>query len=159
MWLAFFMAARLAIAEGDPPPNSPPTDAVAPQDQQHKSRTLPNLEEMGVEQITQIRDPFRRIYGTDRVAKPKEKLTELEMHSVDKFRVLGITTGPLKPRALIQAPDGKTHMISENTKIGVRQGYVLKISAKGILVKEKSLNASGQEEIVDVLLTLTGSGG
>jgi Tfp pilus assembly protein PilP len=51
---------------------------------------------------------------------------------------------------MISAPNGKTYVVSERTKIGTRKGIVLKVQPDAILIREKVVNVLGQEENVDV---------
>ena len=106
--------------------------------------------ELSIDDIIRLRDPFRRPED----AEVKLDLTELENFPLDKLKVVGIMRGAKKTKALIVAPDGRTHFVSEGVRIGQRRGVVVRISAKGIRVREKLKNALGQDEIEEQDLLL-----
>jgi len=78
----------------------------------------------------------------------------LERFPVSDFKLLGVMSGPLKKRAMIQGPDGKSYVVSEQMKLGVRSGVVNRITTNSIIVREQIVNAIGQQEFLDVELTL-----
>ena len=45
-------------------------------------------------------------------------------------------------------PDGKSHLVTERECIGVRDGVITKITAKRVVIREKTINVLGQEEVV-----------
>lgn len=110
--------------------------------------TLPEKPKDTVSEIdfTHLRDPFRRPVIVEELLVPK---TELESISLDGFRLLGVSTGPARVRALLQGPTSKTYLVSENVKIGTRGGYVRRIQADKVIVREKVTNEIGQTESVD----------
>lgn len=80
--------------------------------------------------------------------------SDLEKYPVEQFELLGVMTGPVRMRAMVRGPDKKTHVISEQVKMGTRNGAVRIISSNSITVREKVLNVFGQEEEVDTELKL-----
>lgn len=98
------------------------------------------------------RDPFRRL-NTSRQIKV-QKISDLEMNSVDQYKMVGVSTGPEKLRALVQGPDGKTHFVTEKMKIGIRNGVITKITSKQIFVREKMTNFMGEEEVEEVVISM-----
>lgn len=104
--------------------------------------------------LSNLRDPFRRPQLLDPHAKP---LSELEYFPTEQYRMVGVVTGPDRLRAMIVAPNGKTHFVAEKAKIGIRKGIVTRITANAIFVREKVLNTLGKEEIVNTELRLPGS--
>lgn len=101
--------------------------------------------------VLQIRDPFRMPIISKEMAQPK---SELELYPVHSFKMTGIVTGPKKLRAMLTGPDGKIHFVSESDKIGIKKGFVRKISAEYVEVLEKVVNVLGQEETVITQLEL-----
>jgi glucose/arabinose dehydrogenase len=102
------------------------------------------------EEVMKIRDPFKKP-STLVVEVPK---SELEQFPVEKLKMLGIVSGLPHLKAMISAPNNRTYFVGENTKIGVRNGFIRKISAECISVREKVLNVLGKEENADVDLCL-----
>lgn len=103
--------------------------------------------------FSQLRDPFRRPVFVDPNARPR---TELEYFPVEQYRVVGVVTGPEHMRAMVVAPNGKTYYVAEKMKIGIRKGFIKKITAAGIVVREKVLNTLGKEETVETEIRLPG---
>jgi Tfp pilus assembly protein PilP len=102
-------------------------------------------------ELLNLRDPFR---SPPEVEVAGDTRSELEQSPVDQFKMLGVATGPKKIKAMIQDSKGKTHFVSENTKIGQRKGIVRKITAQSVIVKERIINVLGQEEDVDYEIKL-----
>lgn len=75
--------------------------------------------------------------------------SDLERFAVTDFKVVAIITGPLRMRAMIVAPDTKTHYVSEKMKLGLRDGVIVKITTKTIVVREKVVNPLGEVELFD----------
>jgi Tfp pilus assembly protein PilP len=106
------------------------------------------------EDMLKMRDPFKR---PDIEEVVDIKKSELEGFAIDTLKMVGTISGPDKTKAMIVAPDGHTYFVTVNTKIGLRGGYVRKITAGGIQVREKVVNVLGQEEDLDTVLKLGGS--
>ena len=119
------------------------------------NQTLQTAEFGSQESLTRIRDPFQKPTLTVTAGVPK---SELERYPVEQFELLGVITGAAHMRAMVRAPDKKTHVISENVKMGTRNGAVKKITSGSITVREKVLNVFGQEEEVDTELKLLSKG-
>lgn len=103
------------------------------------------------ESAARLRDPFKRPAADIVEAKPR---TELETLEVAGMTLVGVMTGPDRLRAMLKDEKGKTHLVSENTKVGIRNGYVKKITREGILIIERIVNILGQEEDVPVTISL-----
>lgn len=92
-----------------------------------------------------FRDPFKEpIISETQVFK-----SDLEKFAVTDFKVTGVITGPIRMRAMLLAPDGKTHYVSEKMKIGLRDGVIVKITTKTVVVREKVVNPLGEVELFD----------
>ncbi len=105
-----------------------------------------------IENSLTIRDPFRR------PAPPGSAndltIPELERFELEKYKLVGVMTGPKKPKALIVAPSGKMHIIDASTRIGTRHGVVRQIMQGAISVEEKVVNLLGQEENIETLIEM-----
>lgn len=123
----------------DPPPPSPvPAPAV--------NEMLP---------IDESRDPFMRP-----ASSPLSETSDIEIDAIERYplsdlRLTGlITGGGLIPKGIITAPNGKTFIVSTNSRIGNREGVVRKISSRGILVRERVKNLVNEYDITDVPIPL-----
>jgi Tfp pilus assembly protein PilP len=99
------------------------------------------------EEIKKIRDPFKRPDAEASLAATPR--SDLEKYQVDAFKMVAVVTGPTRMRAMLQAPDGKTFMVAERARIGLRNGVVTKITSDAVCVRERVMNVLGEEENVD----------
>ncbi|MGK5087778.1 pilus assembly protein PilP [Bdellovibrionota bacterium FG-2] len=136
---------RFTLAMGAETP--PETQTAAPPEANPSSELL------------KLRDPFKRpsalgAGGAGGAGEGLKPTSALETLSIDQIKVVGIMTGPGAHRAMIQAADGRTFFVAENSKVGMRKGVVKKITADSVRIREKILNALGQEESVDTEIRL-----
>lgn len=117
-----------------PTPGSQPTDADNP-----------------TRDLSLLRDPFKMPAIAQKAGEPK---TELERFSAHQYKLLGVMTGPKETRAMIVDPNGNTHFIKKNDKIGTRNGKVNRITAKTVTVYERVVNVLGKEENVVTEITM-----
>ncbi len=103
---------------------------------------------LSIEDSLNMRDPFRRPI---KFADPSSNLAlpELERYSLDQLKIVGIITGPKKPKALVTTPTSKMFIVQEADRLGSHNGIVKKIKNKSIVVREKVMNLLGQEENSD----------
>ncbi len=92
-----------------------------------------------------FRDPFKE----PEISEVIQNRSDLEKYAVTDFKVTGIITGPIRMRAMVVAPDGKTHYVAEKMKMGLRDGIVIKITTKSVSVREKVMNPLGEVELFD----------
>ncbi len=97
------------------------------------------------------RDPFK---APKLPAAKVAVRSELELYSVESLKMIGVLTGPDHMRAMVLTPDGVTHLVSERMKIGMRDGFVKKITTEQIIVREKMMNIMGEEESMDTEIHL-----
>lgn len=100
----------------------------------------------------ELRDPFRRPFVVS--AAPGTPVGELESFSVDEFKMVGSIVGTDRVRAILIDPKGKTHIVSERMKIGLKQGVIREIRTSYVKVREKVINAIGREELVETDIKL-----
>ena len=104
------------------------------------------------ENLLQLRDPFKRpIFHVE----GDEAKTALQSFALTSMKMTGILTGPLRMRAMILTPDGKTHFVSENMPIGQRNGVIRKITEDRIYVRERIANILGQTDNIDTEIPLS----
>lgn len=99
-----------------------------------------------VQDLIKLRDPFKRPVLKLEAGESK---SELESFSIDKFSLAGVLTGPRKTRAVVVGPDGKTYVVGESTRIGLRKGVITQIRADRVVVVEKITNVFGEVERVE----------
>jgi type IV pilus assembly protein PilP len=107
-----------------------------------------------VEQLLSLRDPFKRMLKPDDENRLLKKISGLETFQAEQFKVVGIISGPNSPKAILLAPDGKTHVASVSARIGMRKGRVQKINEDTIVISERIANVLGVEETKTMVLRI-----
>lgn len=134
-------------AEAAAPPAAPgAAPASAPKEKDAEATNFT------IENSLTLRDPFRRLILDNNGTRGSEGLPELERFDVEKFKLVGVITGPKKSKALVTGPSGKLHIVSEDTKIGTREGVIRKIAPGMIEIQERVVNLLGQEEQIETVL-------
>jgi len=105
-------------------------------------------------EAAKLRNPFYRITAF----QASEEISDLLKYPADQFKLVGVMTGPKELKALIVDPNGKTHFVTEQTRIGVRNGVIRKILAEKIEVLETFKNVLGERESVVVEIEMPGIG-
>lgn len=86
------------------------------------------------------RDPFRDPRTERRTVvvpgRATDKLTELQMHDIDKMRLQFTTTGSSSPMAVVLDPKGKAHPVRIGDFIGRNWGKVSHIGREEITITE-----------------------
>lgn len=85
------------------------------------------------------RDPFSQTI----IGKPLEQLGDtygpllpLQRFNLEELRLTGIIWNVSKPKAILKDPSGNIHVVTTNSKIGSRNGYVAAIREGEIVVVE-----------------------
>ncbi|HLE00235.1 MAG TPA: pilus assembly protein PilP [Bdellovibrionota bacterium] len=99
--------------------------------------------------LLKMRDPFKRPFFEVKKGPPKH---ELENYALDSLKLIGVLTGPVRMRAMLLTPDGKTFIVSEKTKIGTRSGEIRRITSESVHVRENVVNILGQPEKIDSVI-------
>jgi type IV pilus assembly protein PilP len=76
------------------------------------------------------RDPF-----TPPSVKGAE-VSDLRRYDLNEMNLVAILMGMGAPQAMIQLPNGKTHIVQVGTPIGRRNGKVFKIKSDEVVVRE-----------------------
>lgn len=108
------------------------------------------------EDILRMRDPFKK--PEIQASQNTTPTSELERYSTESFKMIGVLTGPDRIRAMLLAPDGKTFIVSEKMKIGLKKGLIKKISVNKVVIREKTVNVFGQTENLDSEISLQSEG-
>lgn len=103
------------------------------------------------EDVLKLRDPFKRPKFVIESAIVK---SELETMPLDKFKLVGVVTGPNQLRAMVATDSGKTFFVSEKMKIGTNRGIITRITPDEIQVTERTINVLGQEEVTQSLIKM-----
>lgn len=106
---------------------------------------------------TDRRDPFLPyLNAAQRMAQgPEIPLEPLQKFALNQLKLIGIIWDVGKPKALIEDPGGRSHIIVENTKLGQELGYVAAIREGEIIVVEQSMNPEGKKLFQTKVLKLS----
>lgn len=141
---------RVHVAHAQPTPGAiAATQDSAPDAAAMTAGQSPQQDTFTLENSLNLRDPFSRFIAKSEDRVDQALIPELERFDLEQFKLVGIITGAKRNKALLTAPDGKMHVISERATIGTRRGTVTRITPGAIVVHEKVVNLLGQEEGVD----------
>lgn len=84
------------------------------------------------------KDPFAQPVLDRPVSQgsPHGPLLPLQRFDVSKLKLIGIIWDVKRPRAMINDPENKVHIVGPNTKIGIRNGYIAVIREGEIVIVE-----------------------
>lgn len=103
------------------------------------------------------RDPFysylAEVQATSEVQNERKR-EATETFELDQYRLTGLVTGTAQPRAMVEDPDGKGHVITINSRLGKRGGIVTRISNEGIIVTEEFRTPTGDKVRVPITIKL-----
>lgn len=136
----FFLVSCKKEPEKQPEPlkrAAPAVKAPASQAQTQAQDAEVKKEEEPAVEVKQ-RNPFQSHFMA---AKPAEAVAKrpkrpLECCEAASFRLLAVMAGFDFPAALVQAPDGKRYIIKKGDIIGPREGKVVKITDRSVIVRE-----------------------
>jgi len=95
------------------------------------------------------RDPF-----SPPEVKAVDEVDELRNYDLFEMKLVAIMTGLGAAKAMLVLPNGKTHIVQENDRLGRNSGHVIKITAKELTVVESFKDFRGREKKSYEKLTL-----
>lgn len=104
------------------------------------------------------RDPFHS-YLADMaeqgLSKPQSrKLEETEQYEMDQYRLTGVITGISQPKAMVEDPTGRGHVLRIGARLGKNGGRVVRVSTTGIVILEETRDPTGKRVRLPVTLKL-----
>jgi type IV pilus assembly protein PilP len=142
---------------GDSDSAPAPAAPKAPQ----KAATAPTAPQESTTQFSYSpvgkRDPFYSYLADlqNAVEAPTQRTREpTETYELDQYRLTGLVTGTAQPRAMVEDPEGKGHVISIGTRLGKRGGVVTRIAGEGIIVTEEFRTPTGDKVRVPITVKL-----
>jgi type IV pilus assembly protein PilP len=103
------------------------------------------------------RDPFYSYLADlqNTIEAPSQRTREpTETFELDQYRLTGLVTGTAQPRAMVEDPEGKGHVITLGTRLGKRGGVVTRIAPEGIIVTEEFRTPTGDKVRVPITVKL-----
>lgn len=104
------------------------------------------------------RDPFRS-YLTELAEQsadtgPTRKKEETEEFEIDQYRLTGLITGIAQPKAMVEDPAGRGHVLRIGTRLGKNGGRVTRIANFGIVVVEETRDPTGKRVKLPIAIKL-----
>ncbi len=155
------VVAVLGIAcEKEVPP--PPTSRVAEgkpiaaptEDAEKKLQETINREPEYTYNPIGKRDPFQSFLLEPIEQRETTPKGPLERFDISQLKVTGIVTSIAKPRAMIQAPDGKAYIAKPGTAIGRYGGVITKIGPDMLIVMEDYKDINGKLVVREIKMPL-----
>lgn len=95
------------------------------------------------------RDPFRSfIVKGPNNSNSSEASGPLQKHDIDQYKLTGIVWDIDEPKALVEDPDGRGHVISLGTIIGKNWGKVTQIKPEALVITEEYRDPIENELII-----------
>jgi hypothetical protein len=101
------------------------------------------MNDINIQDPRAMRDPFKRAEDQYIGGVPK---SPLEMAPLTTFKMTGVFTGLHHRRAIVKSDGGKVFIVSEGTKMGIRNGVITKILDDRIVVREMILDQIDERE-------------
>lgn len=126
------------------------TDTPAPEER-------PQLEMYSYQAVGK-RDPFHSYLADMKEAGKKEvrsrRAEPTEEYERAQYSLTGVVTGTAQPKALVEDPKGKGHVVHIGTRLGRRGGVVTRITNIGVVVTEEFRAPTGEKVRVPYLIKL-----
>lgn len=91
------------------------------------------------------RDPFRTYFSEiESEEVVRDKLTELQQFELDQLTLVAVVVGTATPKAMVEDPSGKGHVVKNGTLIGKHWGQVKHIRRGEIIIQEEFRDFTGR---------------
>ncbi len=103
------------------------------------------------------RDPFYSYIAdleSSIEAASQRKHEPTEAFELDQYRLTGLVTGTAQPRAMVEDPEGKGHVIKIGSRLGKHGGVVTRINGDGLVVTEEITAPTGERVRVPMTIKL-----
>lgn len=94
-----------------------------------------------------VRNPFQsHLVVMKGVESPKKIKGPLECCELSTFRLIAVVAGVTEDEGfgLVQGPDGKRYVIRRGDVLGTREGKVVRVTPRSLIVREVSRNEDGK---------------
>lgn len=91
------------------------------------------------------RDPFRTYFSEiESEEVVRDKLTELQQYDLDQLKLVAVVVGTATPKAMLEDPTGKGHVVKNGTLVGKHWGQVKHIRRGEIIIQEEFRDFTGR---------------
>jgi len=81
------------------------------------------------------RNPFRPYFQTD-TPPPRDAKTELERYELDQLKLIAVVS-MVPPKAMVEDPTGKGHVVKVGMRMGRHGGLVTHIRSRELIVRQE----------------------
>jgi type IV pilus assembly protein PilP len=137
-----------------PPP--PPTKKVTAVSNTPATAGDAHLQHHGYSPIGK-RDPFTSYLVQLQDAgkeKPQRKLEATEQFELDQYKLTGLVTGTSQPKAMLEDPNSKGHVVHIGSRLGKNAGVVTRITTEAMVVTEEFRTPTGDKVRVPITIKL-----
>lgn len=154
--MGLLICGPLACSKSEPPkpvapavvkPAAKVEAAATPKPAEEEERSLYSYNPIGK------RDPFE-VFALSPTLQPDVPLTPLQQFSIDQLKLVGIIWGISNPRALVEDPKGKGHVVKRGTLIGKNWGKVSRIKQDEVIIAEEYRDIDGRLVVNEISLKL-----
>lgn len=124
-----------------------PKDILAAIDMRETERNMYKYDPAGK------RDPFLPFGLTTKIEDDSSK-TPLERYDLGQLKLTAVLLGMGEPKAIVENASGRGFTVTVGTKIGRNNGVITQIEAEKVVVRERFVNFTGEEQVKDVDLRL-----
>jgi type IV pilus assembly protein PilP len=103
------------------------------------------------------RDPFKSYIAMmlqDPNREKKRPKSPTEEYEIGQYQLTGLLSGTSQPRAVLQDPSGKGHIVKIGTRLGRNGGRITRISSNEIMVVEEFRAPTGERKRVPIKIEL-----
>ncbi len=155
LWLSALSLALMSVAmlglgcadevEGEP--------VVAPQSKSHSNKKSAAVKKKKKKKESSVytynavgkRDPFRTYFSEiESEEVVRDKLTELQQYDLDQLKLVAVVVGTATPKAMLEDPTGKGHVVKNGTLVGKHWGQVKHIRRGEIIIQEEFRDFTGR---------------
>ncbi len=103
------------------------------------------------------RDPFRAP-SLGAIASAAASVNPVEKYSLEQLQLRAILRSDGRARAMLEDPEGRTHIVTEGDIVGRERATLSKILNTEIIVTERTFNYLGQQNLYEKVLSLPDEG-
>ena len=104
------------------------------------------------------RDPFRSFLADlveiDQDHGMSRRKEETEQYELDQYRLTGLITGTSQPKAMVEDPSGRGHVLHIGSRLGRNGGRLTHIAPTGMVIVEETRDPTGKKMRLPITVRL-----
>jgi type IV pilus assembly protein PilP len=143
--LALFFAHSSGTSCGRAQPESMPADVKSEQQTRASEQSTDEaIPQQYSYQAVGKRNPFQSYFEEIRPDESTRRRSKLERLELDQLKLVAVMIGTASPRAMVEDPDGRGHVVKVGTLIGRNGGQIKRIGARHVVIHEEVRTPSGR---------------